>query len=192
MTSSGLCLAHGRPCSLKMAKRHVAGTPCVPWSKRGINLGLKDVNTLYLLAWIGLRLQLQEPDVTQERLCQNEAAKVFHCEELQMPDEPNVFILTVRLLDVGWQCSSQCSIANQPFAVCKPKLCSGFRASVRPSARSEMSAAPTSPCLTDSSPTCTTWRCRSWSHPCWDGQSREAGSSCVCAIALRWGGAPQR
>ena len=81
--------AHGRPCSLKMAKRHVAGTPCVPWSKRGINLGLKDVNTLYLL---GLRLQLQEPDLIEERLCQNEAATVFHCEELQLPDEPNVFI----------------------------------------------------------------------------------------------------
>eukprot|EP00973_Karenia_brevis_P018781 2573854-Karenia_brevis.AAC.1 len=33
------CLRHGRRCSLKRAKRHVAGTSCTAFSKQGLQLG---------------------------------------------------------------------------------------------------------------------------------------------------------
>ena len=67
MRDRAFCLHHQKECILQCAKRHTAGTSCVPYSRRGLGLGLKDVATLYSLAWIGLRLLIQEPDVTQEK-----------------------------------------------------------------------------------------------------------------------------
>ena len=67
MVNHSWCYYHQKQCCIKTAVRHTAGTSCVPFSRRGVNLGLKDVATLYSLAWIDLRLLLQEPDVTQER-----------------------------------------------------------------------------------------------------------------------------
>ena len=64
--SSSFCLVHQRHCCLKTAKRHVAGTSCVPYSKRGSGLALMDFNTVYSLCWIGLRMMLQEADITNE------------------------------------------------------------------------------------------------------------------------------
>ena len=64
--SSCFCLTHQRHCCLKTARRHVAGTSCVPYSKRGSGAALMDFNTVYSLCWIGLRMLLQEPDITNE------------------------------------------------------------------------------------------------------------------------------
>lgn len=68
MTRSAWCLAHQRICSVKTAKRHVAGTSCRPFSKKGTRLGLMDCETVYLLAWIGMRLECQEGDILQENV----------------------------------------------------------------------------------------------------------------------------
>ncbi|CAK9108164.1 unnamed protein product, partial [Durusdinium trenchii] len=62
MVNHSWCYYHQKQCCIKTAVRHTAGTSCVPFSRRGVNLGLKDVATLYSLAWIDLRLLLQEPD----------------------------------------------------------------------------------------------------------------------------------
>eukprot|EP00435_Cladocopium_sp_Y103_P015431 s3436_g3.t1 len=48
--------------------QHQAGTSCRPFSRRGAHLGLMDIETVHLLAWIGLRLSLQEADVTAENV----------------------------------------------------------------------------------------------------------------------------
>eukprot|EP00438_Fugacium_kawagutii_P029202 Skav229537 [mRNA] locus=scaffold568:49055:58809:- [translate_table: standard] len=55
-------------CHLKTARRHQAGTSCRPFSRRGTKLGLLDTETINLLAWVGLRICLQEPDITQENV----------------------------------------------------------------------------------------------------------------------------
>ena len=68
MKTSAHCLSHNRLCCLKTASSHKAGTMCTPYSKRGVQLGLKDECTLHSIAWVGLRLLLQEPDITQESL----------------------------------------------------------------------------------------------------------------------------
>ena len=68
MKSSAHCLSHDRLCCLKTASSHRAGTSCTPYSKRGVQLGLKDECTLHSIAWVGLRLLLQEPDICQESL----------------------------------------------------------------------------------------------------------------------------
>lgn len=57
-----------RTCHLKTARRHMAGTSCRPFSKKGTRLGLMDTETINLLAWVGLRITLQEADVTQENV----------------------------------------------------------------------------------------------------------------------------
>lgn len=57
-----------RICNLRTARRHQAGTSCRPFSRRGSRLGLLDTESLALLAWIGLRVTLQEGDITQENV----------------------------------------------------------------------------------------------------------------------------
>ena len=66
--SSAFCLTHQKMCCLRTAKRHIAGTSCTPYSRRGAGLGLMDFATVHSLCWIALRLLLQEPDVTNELL----------------------------------------------------------------------------------------------------------------------------
>ena len=64
----GHCLAHGRKCLLRTCDRHMAGTSCRPFSRRGTSLGLSDPDAVYLLAWLGLRRTLQERDISQENV----------------------------------------------------------------------------------------------------------------------------
>ncbi|CAK9099072.1 Uncharacterized protein SCF082_LOCUS46421 [Durusdinium trenchii] len=68
MRSAADCLYHGRLCSLKTAQKHIAGTSCIPYSRRGVQLGHKDDATIYAIAFIGLRLLLQESDITLENV----------------------------------------------------------------------------------------------------------------------------
>ena len=76
-TRVAYCLQHRKRCSLKVAKRHVSGTPCVGHSKRGCGLSLADPGVVHLLVWISLRLDLQEPSILQENV------KSFPCEVLK-------------------------------------------------------------------------------------------------------------
>ena len=62
------CLTHNRCCSLKPSRRHVAGTSCKPWSKKGSGLGAADPEIVYTLAWVGLRLALQDDEVLSENV----------------------------------------------------------------------------------------------------------------------------
>ena len=66
--TSARCLAHGRVCCLKTCNRHIAGTSCRPFSRRGVALGTHDPEVIYLMAWLALRMTLQEPDITQENV----------------------------------------------------------------------------------------------------------------------------
>ena len=68
VTREGWCLTHQRKCTLKPAKRHKAGTSCKPYSKKGSQLGQVDPEVIFTLAWIALRLELQEPVVLSENV----------------------------------------------------------------------------------------------------------------------------
>ena len=75
MLHHGNCLRHshlrnGKRCCLKMAKRHIAGTSCTAYSSKGSRVGELDQTILHFLAWVGLRLHLQEPDICQENVFQ--------------------------------------------------------------------------------------------------------------------------
>ena len=68
MCTTGKCQVHDRMCSLKSCNRHIAGTSCKPFSRRGAGLGTADSDIVYTLAWVGLRRVLQESDITQENV----------------------------------------------------------------------------------------------------------------------------
>ena len=68
MKREAYCLTHKRICCLKPAKRHVAGTSCKPYSRKGSGLSQMDPETIFTLAWIGLRLELQEAIVISENV----------------------------------------------------------------------------------------------------------------------------
>ena len=68
MMLEGDCLTHGKRCKLTCARRHVAGTSCRPFSKKGSGLLNADPEILFTLACIGLRLELQEPEILSENV----------------------------------------------------------------------------------------------------------------------------
>ena len=68
MKKEAYCLTHKRTCAIKPAKRHVAGTSCRPYSKKGSGLSQMDPETIFTLAWIGLRVELQEPIIVSENV----------------------------------------------------------------------------------------------------------------------------
>lgn len=68
MTRFAPCLRHGRMCGMQVAKRHVAGTSCTAFSAIGARQAAADGTIVYFLAWVGMRLLLQEPEVVQENV----------------------------------------------------------------------------------------------------------------------------
>lgn len=68
VTRSTWCMQHNRICTVKTAKRHIAGTSCRPFSKKGMRLGLLDCEVVILLSWIAMRVELQEADILQENV----------------------------------------------------------------------------------------------------------------------------
>ena len=62
------CLRHGRRCKLLPAHVHVAGTCCQDHSDFGNKAALSGKSTPALLAWISLRLLLQETQIIQENV----------------------------------------------------------------------------------------------------------------------------
>ena len=60
MQLSSYCKSHDKHCRIQTAHKHEAVAPCTdasPWGEQRKQLG---VTQIYLLAWIGLRLALQE------------------------------------------------------------------------------------------------------------------------------------
>ena len=70
MRRKSYCLVHEKDCFLKTAREHTAGSSCTAHSRQGKQLGLCDGNVLSLLAWIGLRLEVQETEITLENVPQ--------------------------------------------------------------------------------------------------------------------------
>lgn len=50
----------------RMAYAHVAGTSCVAFAPNGAQKGVRDASIVPFLAWVGLRIALQEPIVLHE------------------------------------------------------------------------------------------------------------------------------
>ena len=70
VTNRGKCLRHPpeRKCKLPYTDRHAAGTSCVAFSAVGAQRGLGDISVIFLLAWIALRLMIQEAVIKQENV----------------------------------------------------------------------------------------------------------------------------
>ena len=68
MTLEAFCLVHQRLCKIKCSKCHVAGPPCVDWSRAGAHLRDAGRTTQHMMAWFGLRRALQEPLVGHENV----------------------------------------------------------------------------------------------------------------------------
>ena len=64
----GWCVVHNRHCVLKSCVRHLAGTSCKGFSRRGCGLGVTDSDAVHFLCWCALRRALQEADITQENV----------------------------------------------------------------------------------------------------------------------------
>ena len=62
------CHRHGKQCKLQTAKRHLAGTICIAFSRRGSGLGVSDPTILPTLSWCALRRRCQEASVIQENV----------------------------------------------------------------------------------------------------------------------------
>ena len=89
--TNGHCLVHSKTCCLKSCKRHIAGTSCRPFSRRGAQLGVFDKDFLYTLSWVSLRRVLQEADVTMEnvpsfpvKIIQNLLGDMYHLESVNL------------------------------------------------------------------------------------------------------------
>ena len=60
------CVTHKKVCQVQPANRHVAGTSCKPYSRKGSRMGQTDPEVVFTLAWLGLRLDLMEPEILSE------------------------------------------------------------------------------------------------------------------------------
>lgn len=68
MTRFAPCLRHKRLCGMQCARRHVAGTSCTAFSAIGARQAASDGTVIYFLAWVGLRLLMQEAEIVQENV----------------------------------------------------------------------------------------------------------------------------
>ena len=62
------CLRHKKKCKIRTARRHIAGLPCVGYSRKGTQLLCEDPSVIHALVWVALRLLCQEPDLTVENV----------------------------------------------------------------------------------------------------------------------------
>lgn len=68
MKLSAFCATHGKECTIHSSARHIAGTSCKPWSRKGANMGQADPEMLFTLAWIGLMIALQCGEIISENV----------------------------------------------------------------------------------------------------------------------------
>eukprot|EP00435_Cladocopium_sp_Y103_P053912 s125_g17.t1 len=68
MKLSAYCKTHDRECTIGPTDRHLAGTSCRPWSRKGVGMGAADPEIVFTLAWIGLRVHLADTEVLSENV----------------------------------------------------------------------------------------------------------------------------
>ena len=97
------CARHQRVCRLQTARRRIAGTVCVGFSRRGAGLSVADPTMIPTLAWCALRRSVQEPDVTQENVkgCPPELFKEYLFDLYYMD------VLDLDAVQFGWACGRQ-------------------------------------------------------------------------------------
>ena len=78
MVTTGNCLVHNKKCKLLPSKRHIGGSSCTPYARRGVKLGLSDPNILYTMAWLGILLELDIADITSENVPDDLLSDLFH------------------------------------------------------------------------------------------------------------------
>lgn len=66
----GYCMKHKKTCILQSADLHIAGTVCTDWSAFGTRGNTDGKTILHQLAFMALRLLLEEPIVVQENVVQ--------------------------------------------------------------------------------------------------------------------------
>lgn len=68
VTRRAFCHRHQKNCYLSCARTHTAGSSCTAHSAQGLRMGLSDPNVLHFLAWVALRLEVLEGDITLENV----------------------------------------------------------------------------------------------------------------------------
>ena len=97
------CLRHGRHCKIQTASRHIAGTVCVGFSRRGVGLSTADPTMLPTLAWVALRRLCQEPEIVQENV-RGCPVQLFH--DL-LHDIYYLDVVTIDAVVFGWSCGRE-------------------------------------------------------------------------------------
>ena len=57
------CIKHNIVCEMYTAELHIAGSPCTDWSNFGCHNTIEGKTDIDWLAWIGLRVKLQEAQI---------------------------------------------------------------------------------------------------------------------------------
>eukprot|EP00959_Pyramimonas_sp_CCMP1952_P344033 7205875-Pyramimonas_sp.AAC.1 len=70
VTNCAECVRHGKMCEIKMAKINFSGIPCIDFAAIGSHGREGGDTALAMLAWLGLRLLLQEPIIVVENVIQ--------------------------------------------------------------------------------------------------------------------------
>ena len=87
-------------CTLKRAKLHIAGFPCIDWSRLGLLQKSSGSSARYFCAWIMLRRRLKEPLLLLENVDGFDTSIIRTLlEDLYMIDE-----MTVCSTSFGWPC----------------------------------------------------------------------------------------
>ena len=97
MKLSAWCETHGKVCTLQSCKRHIAGTSCKPWSRKGANMGAADPEIIFTLAWIGLRVALEDFEVLSENV-KSSGACISASDEPQHVQDAGLGNLLLRFL----------------------------------------------------------------------------------------------
>lgn len=101
--SDAWCLRHQKYCKMQTASRHIAGTVCVGFSRRGLGLSTADPTIVPTLAWISQRRHVQEAEITQENVkgCPPSLFQEF------LADMYFIDIVTVDAVSFGWACGRE-------------------------------------------------------------------------------------
>ena len=101
MQTSAYCIRCHKKCSYASAAVHWAGTPCVDFSNFGLRQEENGRAAVFLCAWLGMRLELQEPVIIHENVAQ------FNCDLLSsiLGHLYNLTTHVTNAADFGWPVS---------------------------------------------------------------------------------------
>lgn len=85
---------------MQTAKRHVAGTVCVGFSRRGAGLFVSDPTVVSTLAWCALRRACQENKILQENARCPVSLFAQMLEDLYFVD-----VVELDAMQFGWSCA---------------------------------------------------------------------------------------